>query len=234
LLADISGEEVLRQMFRDGLDYHLETAKKAFNNPNLTKDSPERRLAKNVGFAIAFGGGASTVTSRYGVPSANAKDMVAKYFKTFPTLKEYFDEVGNKTRAQGYVLIDMVLGRKSYLPKWDLYRFVEKHKDLHPKYASLYKTLKAEYQRISQNYRPQGTGASISKLAGVYMREAQKKRPIFELILLVHDEWVVMCKEQDALEVKDILSSSMEKAANVFCKSLPIPAEAKITRKWIK
>lgn len=188
LLAQLSEDPTFLQMFYDGLDYHLETAKKAFNNPNLTKDAPERKLAKNTGFAVAFGGGASTIHQRYKVPLANAKDLVRRYFETFPRLKTYFEEEGNKARELGYILIDPVLGRKSYLPDFDIFKFCEANLHLNnTKYDRIYRTLKSEYQRKAQNFRPQGTGASISKRAGVLLREAQKEVD-FEITLLVHDE----------------------------------------------
>lgn len=217
-------------MFRSGLDYHLETAKIAFQNPNLTKDSPERKLAKHTGFAIAFGGGATTIHARYGVDLQVAKDMVAKYFKTFPRLKDYFDEVGDLCRERGYILIDDIFKRRSYLPKWEMYLFAKNNREKHPRYANIYRKLHSEYQRMAQNYRPQGSGASISKLAGVYLRESLKTNPgLFEITLLVHDEWVVLCKLPDAERVAEILTDCMQRAAEVMCKSLPIPAKAVVT-----
>ena len=233
LLAQLSEDPTFLQMFYDGLDYHLETAKKAFGNPNLTKDSPERKLAKNTGFAVAFGGGASTIHQRYKVPLANAKDLVKRYFETFPTLKEYFDEEGVKARNLGYILIDNVIGRKSFLPDWEIFKFCEKYLHIdHPRYDRIYRTLKSEYQRKAQNFRPQGTGASISKRAGILLREKQVEVP-FEITLLVHDEWVLLCKEEHATTVRNILQDCMVKAASEYCK-LVIPAEAVISKFWNK
>lgn len=233
LLAQLSEDPTFLQMFYDGLDYHLETAKKAFNNPNLTKDAPERKLAKNTGFAVAFGGGASTIHQRYKVPLANAKDLVKRYFETFPRLKSYFDEEGDKARKLGYILIDPVTGRRSYLPDYDIFKFCEKnlHLDV-PRYNYYYRKLSSEYQRKAQNFRPQGTGASISKRAGVLLRKRTNEVP-FELILLVHDEWVLLCKEEHALQVKKILQQAMVEAAKEFCE-LEIPAEAVVSKFWKK
>jgi hypothetical protein len=225
LLADLSKEQVLIDMFAAGVDYHLETAKKAFKNENLTIDSPERKLAKNVGFAIAFGGGAKTVHERYKVPLQNAKELVENYFKVFPRLKEYFEEQGELARSRGYIVIDNNIGRKSYLPNFDIYKFCESRLDV-PKYASLYRTLKSQYQRMAQNYRPQGTGASIAKRAGIKLRAAG-----ITLILLVHDEYVVLCKEEDAISTAKILTEAMVSSATEYC-GIEIPAKAVITKYW--
>jgi len=53
ILADKSGDENFINIFINNGDYHLETAKLAFDNPNLTKQSEERQLAKTINFAIA-------------------------------------------------------------------------------------------------------------------------------------------------------------------------------------
>jgi DNA polymerase-1 len=231
LLAHLSQDPTFLQMFYDGLDYHLETAKKAFGDPTLTKESPERKLAKNTGFAIAFGGGAATIHQRYKVRLDRAKDLVKRYFEVYPRLKAYFEEQGDLARERGYILIDNIVKRRSYLPKWDIFKFCERHLHLDvPTYHSTYKTLRAEYQRKAQNYRPQGNGASISKLAGVLLRKYSSK---FEIILLVHDEWILLCKEEDAPYVKDILERCMVEAASVY-SDLVIPAESVVTKIWNK
>ena len=52
------------------------------------------------------------------------------------------------------------------------------------------------------------------------------------LCALVHDEanWEY---PEELKEFPNILKSEMEKSASVFCKSLPIPAEASIGKFWI-
>lgn len=59
---------------------------------------------------------------------------------------------------------------------------------------------------------------------------------LFDKVLLcdlVHDEAVIEYPEEMKDEVVPKLVKAMEKAASVFCKSLPIPAEPATGLYWI-
>ena len=91
--------------------------------------------------------------------------------------------------------------------------------------------LDAKTQRQAQNRPIQGTAANISKLAGIYLRDAQIKNPIFHILMLIHDEWVLECSENNAVEVAALLEECCIKASRVFCKNIDIPAKAVISEK---
>lgn len=63
----------------------------------------------------------------------------------------------------------------------------------------------------------------------IYMRELG-----LEVVLAVHDEIVVLCKVEESERTKILVEDCMARAAAVLCKSVAIPAEAKITNKWNK
>lgn len=230
VLASLSKERVMIDMFESGLDYHTETAKKIYKRDDITKDSPLRRTAKSVGFAILFGGGPKTIHERYGVPLEEAKTLVANYFDAFPTLKRYFDEGKKKAIEDGYIIIDDVIRRKSRLEESKrisaLLPLVKR--DLVSK--RLISGLEAAVGRKFQNYRPQGTAASIAKLAGIRLLEALKPYDA-QILLLVHDEYVVLVKEEQAEEVSKIVKKTMEDAATVF-SSVEVPVDVKIADHW--
>lgn len=230
VLASLSKEQVMIDMFESGLDYHTETAKKIYKRDDITKDSPLRRTAKSVGFAILFGGGPKTIHERYGVPLEEAKTLVANYFDAFPTLKKYFDEGKRKAIEQGYIVIDDVIRRKSRLEESKrlsaLLPLVKR--DLVPK--RLISGLEAAVGRKFQNYRPQGTAASIAKLAGINLLNALKPYDA-QLLLLVHDEYVVLAREDQAEQVAQVVKQTMEAAARVF-SSVEVPVDAKIADHW--
>lgn len=69
----------------------------------------------------------------------------------------------------------------------------------------------------------------MTKLAGIYIRQAGLK-----LVLCVHDQVIVECLESEAEKTKLIVEDCMRKAAEVLCKSIEVPAEAKITIQWSK
>lgn len=69
----------------------------------------------------------------------------------------------------------------------------------------------------------------MTKLAGIYLRAAGVK-----LVLCIHDEVVVECSEKEAEDVKATVESCMRQAASMLCRSIEVPAEAVITKKWSK
>lgn len=81
----------------------------------------------------------------------------------------------------------------------------------------------------------QGTSGSITKLAAIYLKRELVKNGLYnitKIVNLVHDEIVVECDKKVADKVAKILSESMEKAGKIFCKTVPLPAVAKISDYW--
>lgn len=93
----------------------------------------------------------------------------------------------------------------------------------------LYLTIKGEIERTSQNYVIQGEAASITKLAEVLLRKERLRNPIFDIVLSIHDEIILECTNEHAANVRNILQTCMESAAEYFCKRVGIPADAIIT-----
>lgn len=53
VLAELSGDEKMIGALNSGGDFHLQTAKIAFDNPELTSDTEERQQAKSITFLLA-------------------------------------------------------------------------------------------------------------------------------------------------------------------------------------
>jgi len=49
---------------------------------------------------------------------------------------------------------------------------------------------------------------------------------------VVHDEWLVECPEEMAQDMADVLQDCMERAGEVFCKTVKLKAEPMITKTW--
>lgn len=240
VLADKANEEVMLDAFRHGRDIHLETAKMAFDNPDLLKDSIERQMAKSMNFLMAYGGGASKLADAFGLPIAKAKEMIEKYYKTFSSLASYFERVGNEAVDKGYILIDDVIGRKSKIEEYDKFQEAWDHvdyyeNDAHPELERRYRMMRAKIQRDAQNRPIQGTSANISKRAGIMLQKAREESGLdFKILLLIHDEWVLECTESDSAEVAKLLSRVMEEASSYYLKHITIPADCHISDRWTK
>lgn len=92
------------------------------------------------------------------------------------------------------------------------------------------------WDRMSLNSPTQGTGACIVKLAAYKFFKWILQHNLFEKVLLcnmVHDEIVIEFPKELKEEAVTSLTESMESAASVFCKKLPIPADAEVGLGWI-
>ena len=93
----------------------------------------------------------------------------------------------------------------------------------------------SKYDRKALNSPTQGQGAVILKHSQISVFNWVVEHGYFGKVLLnnlTHDEanWEY---PEELKEFPDILKSKMEKSASIFCKSLPIPAEASIGKFWI-
>ena len=94
---------------------------------------------------------------------------------------------------------------------------------------------KGDIERMSLNYPIQGSSADITKLAGIYFfRYLQENNLLFNVKManVVHDEWIVECKKDMVNEISSVLQDCMERAGDVFCKTVKLKAEPEITKYW--
>lgn len=133
VIADFSNQEMrllgyyaqdkgLLTAFSQGSDIHLETAKITFNDPTLEKESKERQWAKSINFLIGYGGGAKKLSENFGVPLAQAKDVLKIYHNSFSGLDPYFKIVGQQARDDGYVLINNITRRRGPANNYEIWK----------------------------------------------------------------------------------------------------------------
>lgn len=92
-------------------------------------------------------------------------------------------------------------------------------------------------QNIAKNMSLQSANASIVKKALAMLDERIHNKGWDEealIVLTIHDEIVVECKEEIAEEVKVLLSNTMIEAAEYWVKKIPIIADAYIADHWKK
>ena len=83
---------------------------------------------------------------------------------------------------------------------------------------------------MARNTPIQVSAADIIKIAMVNTeRELRRRNLKSSLILQVHDELIIEAYEEEADEVKELLTSCMESAAKL---SVPLVAEAKCGHSW--
>ena len=206
LLAHFSGDEALVKAFNEDKDIHYETALKIFGK-ELAKS--KRGVAKSINFGLLYGMGSRKLSQTIHVSTKEAKEYIDSYFASFPTVKEFLHQVGEKAKEKGYS--ETLLGRRRY------FDFENANAMVH-----------ASYLREAVNTLFQGSAADIIKLAmnkimDTIVSEDQK------LLLQIHDELI--------FEVKDELSSSFAKKAqeimeNIYKLRVPLKVSVEIGKNW--
>lgn len=224
-------------------------------NEIKTNHKDKRQIAKSAGFAIQYGGEGITIAENLGISTEEGEDIYNSYFKAFPGVKNYFEKCQKEAIKNGYVTFNSISNRKSFIeyyedfkrisyeitPEfWDEYRynrdnetklFEEKYKPLCRNYFSK----KGAIERKALNFPIQGSSAEITKLAGVYIfRELLKNNLLFTVYIsnIVHDEFVLESPKNISKKIAKIVEECMCKSGDVFCKIVPLKAEAVISNYW--
>lgn len=89
VLAYLSGDQFLRDVYMRGRDLHDEVALALFG-PKFTKE--QRVRAKFVNFGIAYGRGAGSIASEFGIPYEEASRMIKEWFRRAPEARDFIME----------------------------------------------------------------------------------------------------------------------------------------------
>ena len=212
VLAHISGDEIMKKAFLDGVDIHTVTASQVFNQPIEWVTPDLRSKAKAVNFGIVYGIGAFSLSKDIGVSMTKASEYIRAYLSKYSGIAHYMDKTVAKARHDGYV--ETMFGRRRYI------------KEL----AAKNKNLQSFGERVAKNTPIQGTAADIIKIAmiRVYNRLRESKLDA-KLILQVHDELIVEAKEDCADKAAALLKEEMENAVKL---TVPMTVDVNIGRTW--
>ncbi len=200
VLAWLSAEPALIEIFKNGQDVHSAVAAKVFgvSEKDVTKDM--RRKAKVINFGILYGMGVNALKKNLGGSLQEAKIFHESYFKKFPKVKEYFDKVIENVRTKGYT--ETFFGRRRYLPE----------------IKSPLPYIRAMAERMAMNAPLQGTATGdMVKLAAIKVDELLTKNNLISkthLLVQVHDELLYeIADDKDLEETIKLIKRTMESVA---------------------
>ena len=166
--GDIYQDEAILKMYKEGIDGHSMYAKIFFKEElkdvdvhDVAKLRPDLRTkAKSPEFALAYGGGYTTIMEQLKCSEEEAKNIVKNYEEGFAGTAKFAREGSSFVRKNGYILMCKLTGHKMYW--WD-------HKDW-------LKRQKSFTQEFWEDYRNnhKGTGDSIAKMVSMHFRVASK------------------------------------------------------------
>jgi len=171
ILAQIAGEDALKEIFARGEDIHAATAAEVLG-ADLAKVTPgERSKAKMVNYGIAYGLSAYGLADRLNIEQDEAASYIERYFERFPAVKRYITETVAFAKENGYVTT--LLGRRRPIPELRSGR----------------PQVRGQGERNAVNMPIQGTSADIIQIAMVRAhRKLAEKGMKTRLVLQIHDE----------------------------------------------
>ena len=101
ILAHLTGDPGLVDVFRADRDVHRETAAKVFKIPADEVTPQLRSRSKAINFGIVYGMGPQRLARETDLSLTEAKAFIQTYFENFPKVKDYIDQTIASARETG-------------------------------------------------------------------------------------------------------------------------------------
>jgi DNA polymerase I len=213
IVAHMADDDAMLAAFRAGQDIHAATAAAIYGVPIESVNKDQRRRAKGINFGLIYGMSAFGLTRYTDLTLAESEDFMEAYFKQFPGVKRYLDNMRILATEQGYV--ETLLGRRRYFPSLKEQRNYQ---------------IRSREEREAINAPIQGTAADIMKLAMIKAPEALGKAGFSARMLLqVHDELVLESPQEETKETAALIQQVME---SVYELKVPLKTEARTGSNW--
>lgn len=214
VMAHLSNDENMINVFREGKDLHAATAANIYKKDISEVTRDERTKSKRANFGIIYGITVFGLAERLDIDRAEAKQLIDGYFETFPQVHDYMEKSKEIARKQGYVTT--LFGRRRYLP------------DIN----SANSVVRGFAERNAINAPIQGTAADIIKVAMIRIFQRFKKESIkSKMILQVHDELNFSVYPEEKEKVERIVVEEMQ---NAFQMQVPLVADSGFGNNWLE
>ena len=192
VLAHITKDEGLIKAFNEDKDIHSWTASEIFSTDLDNVDSNQRRMAKAVNFGIAYGQGVYGLAETLQISRGESKEIIENYFKKFPGVKNYMQDIVEQAKENGYV--ETLFGRRRYLPELKAKSPMQRNFG----------------ERAAINAPIQGTASDLVKMAMLELYEEYSK----SMLLQVHDELIFELPEkgieEEAEKIKEVMENNVK------------------------
>jgi DNA polymerase-1 len=211
VLAHVAEDEFLIEAFRQGADFHAQTAMKIFG-PNTGRDPHDlRATAKMVNYALLYGKTAYTLAKDIDVTPQVAQEFIDAYFAGFPRVRAFIDRTLEEGRATG--VVKTMYGRRRLVPELNSRNF----------------QIRSAAERMAVNLPIQGSAADIMKRAMIDVHAALAEHRDARMILTVHDELLFEVPKAKADEVIEIVREKMQSAAQL---KVPLTVDVGVGENW--
>ncbi len=214
VLAILSKDLKLAEVFRKGEDVHNAVASEVFHTKPDQVTSEMRRKAKIINFGIIYGMGVNALKNTIGCSQEEARNFYEEYFAHFRGVAEYLENIKIEARGKGYT--ETLFARKRFFPEIE----------------SPIEHVRKEAERMAVNAPIQGTAADFIKIAMVRINselEKKKMKDIVRPLLQIHDELLFEIKEDFVAEAVPEIAKIME---GVYENDVPILVNISIGENW--
>ncbi|NTU57597.1 MAG: DNA polymerase I [Chlorobiaceae bacterium] len=216
IAAELSGDPMLIEAFRNREDIHSATARVIFDTDEVTPDM--RRKAKEVNFGVLYGIQPFGLAQRLGINQKEAKAIIDTYMAKYPGMFSSLETTIELARTNGYVAT--LMGRRRYIA------------DLNSTNANLRKAA----ERVAMNTPIQGTAADIIKYAMCSVSRRMKQERLDSVMLLqVHDELLFETSDREKESLKALVEECMIDAAlKCGVRNVPVEVETGMGKNWLE
>ena len=214
VMAHLSEDEHMMEVFREGKDLHAATAATIYKKDIKEVSRDERTKSKRANFGIIYGITVFGLAERLEIERGEARQLIDGFFQTFPQVHDYMERSKELVRQKGYA--ETVFHRRRYLP------------DIHSHNA----TVRGFAERNAINAPIQGSAADIIKVAMVRIYNRMKAEGLqSKMILQVHDElnFSVVPEEKERMQ-----RLVMEEMQGAFALRVPLVADAGWGDNWLE
>jgi DNA polymerase-1 len=212
ILAHLSGDEKLIEIFKNDGDIHTGTACELFGVQAKEVTDDMRRNAKTVNFGIVYGISPYGLSRQLDIPPEEARYYIDTYFARHSGVKNYIDAVIEEAADKGYV--STLFDRKRPVPEL----------------KSSNRNIRQLGERLAINSPVQGSAADIIKLSMINIWKRLKRDKFkTKMLLQVHDELLLEATKEEKDEVEQLVREKMENAVQL---RVPLKVNIGTGRNW--
>ncbi len=212
ILAHLSGDKSLVEVFQNDGDIHTMTACELFgvSDNNVTDDM--RRTAKTVNFGIIYGISPYGLSRQLKIGIDEAKSYIDTYFARYSEVRDYMDTLINNALKSGYVAT--IFNRKRAIPEL----------------KSSNRNIRQLGERLATNSPVQGSAADVIKISMINISNRLKREKLeSKMLLQVHDELLFEVPEKEKEVLSRLVREEMEHAVKL---EVPLKVDMGMGRNW--
>ncbi len=209
ILAHLSGDKALKQIFADGQDVHTIVTRAIFKDDTITKADPRRdREGKTINLASSYGLSAQGLADKLNIELVDAETFLRNYFAKFSGVAAFRDRM--YSQANRFEYVESISGRRIWINRHNF-----------------------QWQNNSINSPIQSSAADLLK---GWLIEFHKQCTLtnveFADIMCVHDELVLDVPLEQVTMYETMLKDTFQTAAHKWFGDMPFEIDLAKGTKW--